>query len=524
MTATVAARRTGSSQSGSIAPTIRPITRELLRRNGFANGYDHYLTVGDSNFLSGHWFFNPVLYHDHKPEQDRSNPDVGGSFTQFLVGGCVAGTFAQISWYFDPAWYLLAYPDIADEIASGTFTCALHHYLANTSPRLYDPLKWFSETFYGTMYPDVQAASENGAFRNNYDHFVRFGAAESRQPHAELDLLEYWRNRQVQADLHAGLFRDPFAHWLCHHASGHHASGHHDEDGEGSRAAAAVADAMLPLFGSRPLDFSIPAGRGPSFSVVVVAQDAFAQTLRTLATLRGHHAEPIDVILVDAGSHDETRRIERYVDGLTVVRYGYRADLATCRNAALARVTAPAVLFLDAAALPGAGACERALERLRSDETIGAVGARCVGADGLLLEAGSIVWRDGTVTHYCHGSGAAVPEAVFVRDVDFCSTSFLMVRAEALQLGGFAKGYRTADFMAADLGLSLAEAGFGTVYDPSVVVQLLGRDPVAADRQAIESDRKLLLRRHLDRLRYHHPAQRHNEASGDPACEKPASG
>ena len=44
----------------------------------------------------------------------------------------------------------------------------------------------FDETFYLATYPDVAAAIDRGAFANAYEHYVRFGAAEGRQPSLDL--------------------------------------------------------------------------------------------------------------------------------------------------------------------------------------------------------------------------------------------------------------------------------------------------------------------------------------------------
>ena len=74
--------------------------------------------------------------------------------------------------------------------------------------------------------------------------------------------------------------------------------------------------------------------------------------------------------------------------------------------------------------------------------------------------AGGIVWRDGTTLGYLRDASPLAPEANFVRDVDFCSGAFLLLRADLLrQLEGFDEAFAPADYADADLCLRIAAAG-----------------------------------------------------------------
>ena len=140
------------------------------------------------------------------------------------------------------------------------------------------------------------------------------------------------------------------------------------------------------------------------------------------------------------------------------------------------------------------------LQRLRSDPRIGAVGGKLVRAHGRLEAAGNIVWRDGTTLGYLRDASPLAPEANFVRDVDFCSATFLLVRADLLrELEGFDESFAAGGYADADLCLRIAEAGSRVVYDPAVAVSRLvqiGADPEPADAQ------QALLRKHANLLRF----------------------
>ena len=89
------------------------------------------------------------------------------------------------------------------------------------------------------------------------------------------------------------------------------------------------ATALLPLFGRHPIDFTC-AGQ-PALTVIMVAHNRFALTLQTLASLRANYPGDIELVLVDSGSTDEVRYIDRYVPGATVVRFA--PILASCAAA-----------------------------------------------------------------------------------------------------------------------------------------------------------------------------------------------
>ncbi len=488
------------------------ITRGVLDRHGLLNGYDHYLTLGDREFRSGHWFFDAMLYRNNKPEEDQADSAVGGSFAQFLAAGCIAGSRARVSWYFDPAWYLNQYPAVAGEIAAGLWRCALHHFLCNPEPHRYQPLEWFSEAFYAATYPDVQEGIAAGLFRNGYEHFVRHGAAERRKPHPDIDLLHYFLSGRVQADLEGGAFRDPFAHWLSRLASG--VLGRVVEpvsEAQSKQLFARAAEAMLPQLARQRLDFT---PNGPAeISVIMVLHNQFALTMMALASLRANFAGDLELIVVDSGSTDETRHLERHTAGIKLIRFPFNAGFVQSCNTALAQVSAPAVLFLNNDLLLAPQACRLALGRLFSAPDIGAVGAKLIRTNGLLQEAGSIIWRDGTTFGYLRDADPNTPEANFVREVDYCSGAFLMLRSALVRsLGGFDDAFRPAYYEEADLCVRLRQAGHRVMYDPSVVVQHFeyGSADATASTRLMARNHRIFVAKHLDTLRYQHPPRARN--------------
>ncbi|MCQ9154469.1 glycosyltransferase [Acidomonas methanolica] len=482
----------------------------LTRDDGghdYLNGYDHFLGEGDAAGFSGHPFYDPALGAEVLAALGVDTRE-GGVFATWLDLPASSAESGRLSWYFDPAWYLAHYPAVAKEIAEGRYQSALHHYLANETPRQFDPQHWFSEEQYCALHPDLPPNIEAGLFRNAYDHFVKFGAKEGRAPRADISLAAYMRKPLVAADLRSGVFPDPYAHFVaaeCRGRQGWYEAEMPDE----SRTRALFrheAEIALPMLRRQKLDFSTDGA--PEFSVILVAHDQIAMTMQTLASLRANYAGAIELIVVDSGSRDDVSRIEAFVTGARIQHFGTNIGYLDACNSALAVVSGPAVLYLNNDVRLYPNAVRNALARLSAEPDVGAVGAKIVRTNFRLQEAGSVVWRDGATHGYRREDDPNIAEANFVRDVDFCSAAFLMVRASLLKsLGGYDERFRPAYFEDVDLCLRIAAAGQRVVYDPGVCIEHLeyGSSGPSRSNDMIQANHRLFALIHQDRLRQHPP-------------------
>ncbi|WP_317134856.1 glycosyltransferase [Ameyamaea chiangmaiensis] len=492
------------------------LTRHALERGGYVNAYDHYLGEPEREGVSGSLFFDPQWCR-HIARAHPGHFPVGLSlYAAYLALPRHVADALPVSPYFDPVWYLARYPEVGAAIGAGHFASALHHYLTNDTPRLYDPQAWFSEIHYAQANADVVPAIDSGAFRNGYDHFLRFGAFEGRSPHPDVALAAYAARSEVQADVAHGLTRDPYTRYLADIArlGGHPTELPPIDEHHAKQVYLRRAEALLPVLARQGLDFTCH--ETPSVSVIMVLFNQIALTMTTLASLRANFAGPIDLVLVDSGSHDTTGSIERYVRGARVLRFRHNIGYLDGCNAALADARADAVLYLNNDVTLRPGAVAAALNRLEADRAIGAVGAKIVRTNAELQEAGSIIWRDGTTYGYLRNDNPNDPQANFVRDVDYCSAAFLMVRTPLVRAcGGFDPLFRPAYFEDTDLCIRILEAGYRIVYDPTVMIEHLefgSGDAGASLKQMLANHRKLV-RRHVDFLRYQQPSHHLNKVA-----------
>ncbi len=442
----------------------------VLAASGFANGYDHYLKHGAREGRIGHWLFDPAIYHAGLPPDEAAEADAVGDFAHCLARLDTGAAEPRVSQYFDPGFYRA-------RAAIPPWSWAIEHYLRNDAPTRFDPLAAFAEAFYLARYPDVAAAVAAGELRNGYQHFLSDGAREMRAPHPAIDLAYYVEaHPEVRTDLAAGRVGDAFTHYLrIGLPRGWSATPPRDVvvgPAEGRSLFRARARTLLPLWGRTPLDFTLT--EPATLSVIMVLHGQFALTMMALASVRANFAGEIELILVDSGSADETRRITSYVRGARLLRFDDNVGFVRACNAGLYSVTAPSVLLLNNDVELAPGAIGAALRRLATDLGIGAVGGKVVRGHATLQEAGSIIWHDGETQGYLRDASPLAPEANFMRAVDYCSAVFLLVRADLLAaLDGFDDAFAPAYYEDVDLCVRIAQAGYRVMYDPAIVVHHL---------------------------------------------------
>ena len=464
------------------------LTEAMLAETGLRDLYDHYLRHGAAEGRIGHALFDPAVYLAALPPDEAARA-AAMPFAHYLQGLDQGAPERRTSPLFDPDWYRDQYPEAARAVREGQCRSLLEHYLCNGQPSAFDPSSWFSERHYLTCHPGLAEAIGPEGFRNGFAHFLAHGLREGRSPHPGLDLAWYAARDAVRADLASGHADDAFLHWI---AIGHPAGlpGLKPPDTLITEAWAVAlhalrAVAVLPSHGRYKLDFTYDGM--PRISVIVVARERRAATMASLAALRAHRGDGIDLILIETVPPGTGLDIESQVTGATVLRFGSALSDGAARAAGLLCARAETVLFLGEGVEPAPAAVEAAFTRLTGDPAIGAVGGRLIQPHGVLLEAGGMLWRDGRLSPCLLGGSPLAAEANFVRDTDVCSPLFLMARRAVLTaLPDPRPGLTGTTHEAADLCARIQEAGFRVVYDPDALAFLtLPPPPPGPDGQAV---------------------------------------
>jgi GT2 family glycosyltransferase/glycosyltransferase involved in cell wall biosynthesis len=229
----------------------------------------------------------------------------------------------------------------------------------------------------------------------------------------------------------------------------------------------------------------------PVVSVVLVLFNRAELTLRCLRSIAEERRIPLEIIVVDNASTDETEALLERLDGVRVIRNAENRGFVLAVNQAARRARGRYLLLLnnDTELLPDALAA--ALAAIEGREDVGAVGGKVLTVDGRLQEAGSIVWSDGSCLGYGRGDSPFAAEYMFRRDVDFCSGAFLLTsRALFLACGGFDEDYQPAYYEEADYCLRLWEGGKRVVYEPRASLVHVEFASAASTEEAVRMQRE----------------------------------
>lgn len=438
--------------------TNKDVASSLINETDFLNGYDHYIQCGDQEFRSGSWFFDPLKYLKSLADGDIKRP-----FYHYIRNPKI--DFDSL--YFDRNWYAETYPEIFSDLKKGKWNSFLHQYLSNSDNKKYNPSRYFSEKFYIESNPDLVEPVGSGRFFNAYEHFLLYGIQERRRPHSDIDLERFYHDPYVQKLLFNGRIPNVFVGWCQFDGKIPKINELLEHTEVETKFAFEKKSASLAINAARSkLDFSF---RHPDISIIVVLHNNFDMTLNALTALRASYRYEVQLIIADSGSNDETCHIERYVHGATILRFDGNVAFIRACNAAARHVRAPYILFLNNDTEIQLGSIEVAIDRFRHDPEVGVIGGKLIRTNGLLQEAGAIIYRDGSVAGYMRDASPDAPAANFVRRVDFCSGAVFFTRTELFRkIGGFDEEYIPAYYEETDYCVNVWKSGYNVIYDPSI--------------------------------------------------------
>lgn len=215
----------------------------------------------------------------------------------------------------------------------------------------------------------------------------------------------------------------------------------------------------------------------PVVSIIVPVYNQFLYTYNCLySILMNTKGISYEVIIADDCSSDSTTYMEKFVGGVHVIHNSENLRfLRNCNNAAK-RARGKYILFLNNDTYVQENWLKELLLLAENDEKIGMVGSKLIYPDGVLQEAGGIVWKDASAWNFGHGQVAGAPIYNYVKEVDYISGAAIMIRKSLWnKIGGFDERFAPAYYEDTDLAFQVRENGFKVVYNPfSVVVHFEG--------------------------------------------------
>jgi GT2 family glycosyltransferase/glycosyltransferase involved in cell wall biosynthesis len=239
------------------------------------------------------------------------------------------------------------------------------------------------------------------------------------------------------------------------------------------RARLGLPPAMpVPKAATLELPTADPAFGTPVISVIIPTYGQVDYTLRCLATLAAYPPSvAFEVLVVDDASGDPRVAELRQVRGIHLVeREANLGFLRSCNDAAtLARGAYLFLLNNDTEVMPGA--LDALLDTFARHPRAGLVGAKLLYPNGLLQEAGGLLWNDASAWNYGNRDDPRRPQYSYLREADYISGAAILVPAALWnELGGFDELYLPAYCEDSDFAFRVRAAGRAVLYQPEAVV------------------------------------------------------
>ena len=217
----------------------------------------------------------------------------------------------------------------------------------------------------------------------------------------------------------------------------------------------------------------------PKISIIIPIFGNIKFTMECLKSIQVNSAEcpEFEIIVVDDCSLDLSAEIlNKFVKGIKLVKNKVNQGfISSCNNGA-AESLGEYLYFLNNDTKVCPGWLAALLLTFKDFPGTGLVGSMLLYPDGVLQEAGGIVWKDGSAWNYGRYQDASLPKYNYAREVDYCSGASIMIPKFLFeQLLGFDEYYNPAYCEDCDIALKIRNLGYRVIYQPlSKVVHFEG--------------------------------------------------
>jgi len=258
----------------------------------------------------------------------------------------------------------------------------------------------------------------------------------------------------------------------------------------------------------------------PEVSIIIPAfnkAEYSAACLRSIYERIDSSASPtFEVILVDNGSSDNTIELKN-IKNLVYVHNAENLGFVGGCNSGLAAAKGEYVIFLNNDAEVTKEWLQTLYDTITSDSKIGLVGSKIIYPNGVLQEAGGIIFKEANGLNYGKFDQSDSYQYNYVRDVDYVSGASIIISRKLMNsFGGFDTLYQPAYYEDTDLSFKVRKEGLRVVYQPSSVIFHIEGGTAGTDMntgfkkfQAINKDKfldrwgKVLRTSHVDEQDYY---------------------
>ena len=215
----------------------------------------------------------------------------------------------------------------------------------------------------------------------------------------------------------------------------------------------------------------------PVVSVIIPIYGKINYTLRCLASIaRNLPRVPFEVIVVNDCSPDHSADILSVVGGIQIISNRQNQGFIRSCNIGAKSAKGKYLCFLNNDTEVAPDWLDELVRTFYDFPGTGLAGSKLVYPNGILQEAGGIIWNDGSAWNFGRNQDQLRPEYSYSREVDYCSGASIAVPKSLFdEVSGFDEHYLPAYCEDSDLALKLRDKGYRVIYQAlSVVVHYEG--------------------------------------------------
>ena len=222
---------------------------------------------------------------------------------------------------------------------------------------------------------------------------------------------------------------------------------------------------------------SIKSSVNPLVSIIIPVYGQIKYTIACLQSISQNMPKcAFEIIIVDDASRDNSLEILKFLKGIQVFKNATNKGFIYSCNFGAKKAKGEYLYFLNNDTQVTAGWLDHLVQTFSDFPGTGLVGSKLIYPNGILQEAGGIIWRDGSAWNFGRGQNPNLPIFNYAREVDYCSGASIMIPKTIFnKMKGFDPYYSPAYCEDSDLALKLRDEGYRVIYQPlSVVIHFEG--------------------------------------------------
>lgn len=210
----------------------------------------------------------------------------------------------------------------------------------------------------------------------------------------------------------------------------------------------------------------------PLVSIIIPVHNKWVYTYNCLSKLSQNTKNvSYEIIVIDDVSTDKTSQMLPQVQNLKIIRNKKNEGFIKSCNKGAAKAFGKYLLFLNNDTLVTPGWLSSMVSLFKKHEKVGVVGSKLLFPDGHLQESGGIIWQDASGWNYGRGDDPDKWVYNYVKEVDYCSGSCLLIEKNIFhELGGFDEYYAPAYGEDSDLCFRIRQHEYRVLYQPQAEI------------------------------------------------------